>query len=107
MALRRLRHRVTIEEKQETPDGAGGFSVAWVAVHNRIPAAVRGLSTREKVQAGQLEASGTYEVVIRRRSNVAENQRLMWDGLSMNIRGVTPDERQRWLTLICEAGVAV
>lgn len=107
MPIGRMRERVSLQEEQQTPDGAGGYSVAWVDVHSNIPARVRPLSTREQLQAAQMEAQVDYEVTIRSRSNVRADQRLVWGAVVMNVRGVmNPDEKDRYLALTCEAGVA-
>lgn len=108
MTIGRMRERVTLQEEQRTPDGAGGYTVIWVDLHSNLSARVRPLSTREQLSAAQMEAQIDYEVTIRSRPNVSADQRLVWGSVEMNVRGVTnQDEKGRYLVLTCESGVAV
>ncbi|WP_372400737.1 phage head closure protein (plasmid) [Azospirillum sp. HJ39] len=102
-----LDQRVTIQAETETPDGRGGYTKGWSAVAT-VWARVRPLSGRERQNAQQTEASVSYGVVIRRRTDVTTACRLIWNGKVMNIRFVgEAGTRDPWLSLECEAGVPV
>lgn len=102
----KLRHRVTIQSESTTADGGGGFTLAWTDV-TTVWAAVEPLKGAERLRGQQLEAAVTHKITIRHRSDVTTKQRLKFGTRLFNVRAViNPDERDRWLELLCEEGVA-
>lgn len=105
----KLRHRLTIEEEARVADGGGGFAVTWseLSTDPTVWGAVVPLSGREVLQAQQLATPVTHKVTIRHRSDVTAAMRLKLGTRAFNIRAViNVDERDRWLELMCEEGVA-
>lgn len=102
-----MRERVTIQQENETSDGGGGYSVAWIDVAS-VAAQVRPLRGKEQLEHMQMQDSTLFTVTIRYRSDVTPKMRLDWIGTILNIRAViNPDQRRRFLEITCEAGVAV
>lgn len=102
-----LRERVTIQREVSVDHGGGGSEISWsdlVAVWAQV-LPVRG---GEQIQAMALEAQTLFNVTIRWRSDVTEQQRLRRaSGAVLNIRNVVdPDGRRQWLRLTAEKGVA-
>lgn len=101
-----LRHRVTIQSETRTADGAGGFTLTWADVAT-VWGAVEPLKGMERLRAQQIEAPVTHSVTIRHRTDVSTKERIKFGTRLFNIRDViNPDERDRWLELLCEEGVA-
>lgn len=98
-----LRHRVTVQRQQKVPDGRGGFVTSWVDVAT-VWAAVQALRPYERIQAQQTQTGMTHQVVIRYRTGVTADMRIVHDGRFLYLQGppVDPDGRRRWLQLLCE-----
>lgn len=101
-----LDQRVTIQVKQSTPDGGGGYTETWSDVAT-VWAYVRPMSGAERTQAQQVEAPAMYRVTIRRRSDLTAAHRLVWQSKALNIRwdGFN-SPRDLYMTLDAEMGVA-
>lgn len=105
-----LRHRLTIEEEVRVADGGGGFTLTWqaVAVEAEVWGAILPLSGREVLRAQQLATPVSHCVSIRYRADVTASMRLTLGARVFNIRAVVNvEERDRWLELMCEEGVAI
>lgn len=109
MGIGQLRKRVTFQEEVRTPDGGGGFMVSWrnaVTVYGGIEVE-RG---RERIAAGRLEAAETGILTVRSSTDtreVAAMDRALIDGVQYNIRAINnPDQRNKFLEMIIEKGVA-
>ncbi len=102
-----LDQRVTIERPERAPDGGGGHTVTWEPVAT-VWAAVEPLSGRERLQAQQVQSAVTYRIRIRRRADITAGMRVVWCGQVTNIRACPdPGPRAAFMTLDCEAGVAI
>ncbi|WP_377810620.1 phage head closure protein [Azospirillum sp. A29] len=100
-----LDQRVRIEQPADTPDGRGGVTKGWAELAT-VWAKVRPIAGRERAAAGQIEAAATYRVVIRRRTDVTTDCRILWQGRTMNIRFVPASgSRAMWTVIDCDAGV--
>lgn len=103
-----LRHRISIYALTQEPDGGGGYTTEWVEYAQPM-ARVKPLSGTESLVAMQLEAAITHDIVIRYRTDVTpEDKIVLATGRELNIVSViNVEERDRWLELRCEEGVAV
>ena len=104
-----LRERVTIQSETRTADAAGGAVVTWSALPHApmVWARVEPLLGREALQAMQLKAPVSYRVTMRWRDDITAAMRLVWGARVLNIRSIiNPDERRRYIELMCEEGVA-
>ena len=99
-----LRHRVSIEEQADTPDGIGGFSVAWTAISGMgsVPAAIWPLSSKEQLDAMKLESVATHKIRIRYRSGITSKNRIVFGSRVFNILGnpINLDQKNRQLDFI-------
>lgn len=109
MGAGELRSRVTFERPDRTDDGGGGGSIHWTAT----------LTTRghlaperghEVVAAGRLESSNAAVLTVRssRAARLIDaSYRVTVDSVPYNIRAITnPDQRNRFLEILLELGVA-
>ena len=102
-----LRKRITIQNETSTPDGAGGFVLAWSDVAT-VWAEIMPLNGREVFVAQQPEGRVTHRVTLRWFSGVTTDMRVVFNSRVFNIRSVlNTDERNQWLELMVEEGGAV
>jgi len=104
-----LRHRVVLEAEAPTPDGGGGQGDPWAAATAvaNLRACITPLSGHERLHAQQLEAGVTHRILLRYRPGVTAKQRLRFGDRVFNIRAVIDvEERNRWLEILAEEGVA-
>ncbi len=101
-----LRHTVTIQQESRVADGGGGYALTWTKVAD-ARAAIEPLTGGERLRAMQLEDKVSHRVTIRYRGDVTAGMRLKFGTRLFNIRAViNPDERNCWLELMCDEGVA-
>ena len=109
MGIGQFNNRVTFESRTVADDGAGGGSVSWTTalVVWGYLAPERG---RETLAAGRLQSATMG--VLRIRSSAAAllidpSYRVTIDGAAYQIRTITnPDQRNRFLEMVVEKGVA-
>jgi SPP1 family predicted phage head-tail adaptor len=102
----KLKHVVSIQERQEVVDQDGEREHSWVTVFPRLYADVQPLSVRELV-ASQAETSKlSARVTVRFRTGINSGQRLLFRGQVYNIEGAQPDPESglEWLTLAVSTG---
>lgn len=104
----RLRHRVTIQSRQNVQDPITGESVVvWTDAWVNIAAAIEPLSAGELI-AGQAQRSEvTARITIRSLAGLTAEHRLLHNGRVFNLAGAIPDpdSGQEWMTLPCSEGV--
>jgi|688.fasta_scaffold171439_2 SPP1 family predicted phage head-tail adaptor len=104
--LGKMRERVTLQQESNTADGYGGQVLAWSDVAT-VWAKVEPLSGREQIEADKLQGVVNTRITIRYCSDVVPGMRLVWNSINFNIRAVIcEEERDRFLQLTCERGVA-
>ena len=102
----KLRSQVTLQTNTQTRDAGGGYADSWAGTAT-LWARIEPLSGRERLAAQQIEDTVTHRVTIRYRSGVSAQQRIAFGVRVFNIRAVLDvDERNEWLELLCEEGVA-
>ncbi len=106
-SVRKLRHRVSIQERApKTQDAFGQEVEGWVEVVSAW-ADVSGGAGQEVPEANATFSRQDYAVVIRYRDWLTTAHRLVYDGQPFNINAVVDvDERHYWLELACTAGLA-
>lgn len=73
-----LRHLLTLQEEIRTPDGGGGFTVAWqnIAQSPKIYASITSLSGNEQLSQQQLATIVSCRMIIRFRDDITARMRL-------------------------------
>lgn len=110
MRIGPLNKRVTFQAPNEVSNGSGGVTVTWsgdVTVWGGY-SPERG---RERVAGGRIEAPEGGVLRVRFSSTVrgfGPKDRVLIDGKPYNIRSVSnPDQRNKALEFVVEAGVAI
>jgi len=111
MSLRagRLRHRITIQEQNLVSNGRGGFKPAdgvdpWRPIAASVPAEVLALRGDEAVKHLVERAVQIWRVTIRPRTDVTPTHRLVWKGITMNIKSVALSVAGDELVMTCASG---
>ena len=108
----RLDQRIKFQSESRTDDGGGGGTASWanIATAPEVWAAVEPQTGREAVQAMMLQNPTMYRIVIRNRTDVTPQMRIVWTSRAdkvLNIRAMPdPGPRAHFRELICEEGVA-
>lgn len=101
----RLRHRVTIEAPQHTQDPQTGEIVTtWASFASNVAAAIEPVSVREFVAAQAVQSRIEVRIVIRYRSGLTPNMRLVGpDGTIYQPQGFLPDANsgREYLSIPC------
>lgn len=96
-----LRHRVTLEQVTQTPDGGGGSTETWTAVAS-LWASIDPISGSESLIAERVAGAITHTIHIRHRSGVTPAMRFRLGTRIFEITAVIdPDERRRHLKCLC------
>ena len=99
-----LRHRVAIQSETSTPNGMGGFSVAWSNIDgmDSVPAKVMPLSSREQLDTMKLEADISGKVRIRYRAGLSAKNRMIFKTRILQITGspINYDEKNKTLDFL-------
>lgn len=102
-----LRHKVHLEQKTSTSDGAGGTTSIWEEV-GIIWASISKKNGVERTVSGQLAASSTHVFRCRWRSDVSADMRLRFGSRVFNIRAIhNLDELGKIMEIHAEEGVAM
>jgi len=111
----RLRHRLTLQQEVQTPDGAGGYTRSWQDVAELwgeiIPLTGSGSSAKgsgkELLFAGQIQTEISHRILLRYRPGVSAAMRLVYENRLFNIRMVANvNEKRDTLELLVQEGVA-
>lgn len=74
----RLRHKVVVEEKNRTPDEAGGYETEWVELMS-VWAEIFHKSSAEKYLGGQLAPNAALVFRVRFHAGITTDMRLRYD----------------------------
>lgn len=104
--IARMRHRITIEKPELTPEAGGQFTVQWQEVVT-VWAEILPIETRiryaEMLVDGQLTAPVSHVVTLRYHAGVSAEMRVVFGGRVFNIRHVVNiGEENRFLRLLAE-----
>lgn len=101
--------KITLQALVRTADGVGGQLDAWqdYAANAVVWARVTAKAGREAMVEGRVVASFVVLFEIWNRQDVSERDRILWGGVTYNIRGLRQEGGRR-ATLVIEAerGVA-
>lgn len=107
MRAGRLRARVKIQQPTETRDAFGEVVQAWADLDTDVPVEIRGLRSREFIEAAATESDITHEIRLRFRSDLTPKMRMVATGgcaageVYELIGVMDPDGRRR--ELVCQA----
>lgn len=106
----RLRERVTIQEPNTVDNGRGGRKVpegqpAWRDVADEVPAEIIPLRGGEALNLGIQRSTQLYRVTVRKRDGLTTANRLLWNGVALDIRTAPPSMDRTTLVMTCESGV--
>ena len=90
-----LKYRVTIQQPVLTTDNAGGFSESWenIAAASVVYAAITPANSGAQLKYGQIEATNTFHIVIRYRTDITLAMRLTdEDGTAYSLISVTDQD---------------
>ena len=107
--LGELRQRLVIEAERPASDAGGGQSDPWAdpIVVATVWGKVEPLSGGERLRAMQIEDRLSHRIVIRHRPGITPAMRVRFGSRVFNIRAaINREERDRFLELLCEEGVA-
>ena len=101
-----LRHQITLQGQGTTRDSGGGISSGWSTIAS-VYADIKPKSGKEVYAQGKLVGSVSHEITVRYRTDITNSSRISFDSKLFNIRAIiNVDERDRFLKLLCEQGVA-
>ncbi len=96
-----LRHRVILESMTKLDDGGGGVSVIWEQVAP-LWVAIKPLSGRERLAAGQYASRLSHEITLRYRTLALPEMRFRKGSRIFEITAViNVDEKSQWLRALC------
>lgn len=103
-----LDHLITIQRESLASDGMGGQDVTLSNVVADLWCKKRVLSGKESERYDQLNATSMCAFVIRYRSDLRADDRIISDGASYNIRHIPPvTSRSPYMVIEAEEGVAL
>tara|TARA_R110002124_G_scaffold207146_1_gene373597 strand:+ start:510 stop:839 length:330 start_codon:yes stop_codon:yes gene_type:complete len=106
-SIGKMRYRVKVERATNTRDAGGGIAQAFNPV-TFIYADIKPKSANSVYRQGMLQEKVTHEVTIRYMTNIDTNSRITFGTRQFAINGIiNVDERDRFLTLLCEEGIAI
>lgn len=101
-----LQDRLSIQASTSSPQAGGGKIKAWADIASPIWAKVEPLNGGEAFSQGIARNTQFYRITIRWRGDVTPANRLMWNGMALNIRTCADPDRSRTALLItAESGV--
>ena len=104
--LGKFRHFITLQGQGTSRDSGGGISSGFSTIAS-VYANVKPKSGKEVYKQGKLIGSVTHEITIRYRTDITNASRISFNNKFFNIRSIINiDERDRYLKLMCEEGVA-
>jgi SPP1 family predicted phage head-tail adaptor len=106
-SIGKMRYRVKVENATNTRDAGGGLSQSYSAV-TFIYANIKPLNANSIYRQGIVQEKVTHEITLRYMKNISTNSRITYGSRNFNIKGIiNVDERDRFLKLLCEEGVAI
>ena len=103
----KLRHKISLQRREKTPDGGGGYTYDWVE-YDTTYAWIRPMSGVENLVAMRIESNITHDLFIRYRADLNAKDRIVFGSRSFDVVSVINiEERNKWLQLRCEEGTNV
>ena len=109
MGIGAMRHRVEIQSRNPTSDGAGGLESNWTTVETRR-ASIVSKRGQERLEGMQIEDQISHVFTFRHRTDrsISAAQRLKFGDRIFNINTViNENERDKFLKVFCKEGVSI
>lgn len=102
----RLRHRITIQQRQEVTTN-GDRAWTWAAVYTDVPADFLSGPGREFLAAEAIRAETVGRFELRYLPGITADMRVLWDDQVWNIKAppIVDQSARREMTLLVGAGV--
>lgn len=102
----RLRHRVIIEQPDDSRSASGAIVKGWVEFASRW-ASIQPIRARETFQSKEFISEVTHQVKVRYLEGLTNKMRLVFGTRTFDILEVlNVDERNRELVLSCKEGLS-
>ena len=106
-SIGKMRYRIKVENATNTRDAGGGLAQAYVAAAF-VYANIKPTNANSTYRQGMVQEKVTHEVTLRYMKNIGTNSRISFGKRLFDIKGIINiDERDRFLKLLCEEGVAI
>lgn len=115
LAAGRLRERIIIEEKNQVPNGRGGWKSpegqpAWKTWLDDRPAEIIPLRGAEALAQGITRSTQIWRVTIRAVAGIKTSMRIRWKDplmgeIVMDIRTAAPNDSRDGIVMTCESGL--
>jgi len=106
MKIGSMRHAITFQNQGTARDAGGGISSGFSTLAT-VYANVKPTTGREVYKQGKVVGIVSHEITVRYREDITNATRISFDNKLFNIRGIINiDQRDRYLKLLCEEGVA-
>ena len=106
-SIGKMRYKVKVERATNTRDAGGGLAQSFSPVAH-VYANIVPKSANSSYRQGMLQEKVTHEITIRYMKNIDTNSRITYGTRQFAVNGIiNVDERDRFLTLLCEEGVAI
>ena len=107
MSIGKMRFEIQLQKPTNTRDAGGGLTEAWTTLTN-LWADIKPLRGAETYRQGQVQEKTVHAITIRYRRDIGTNYRILYDSDYYNIKNIkNVDNRDRFLKLECELGVAI
>jgi len=102
-----MRFEIELQKPTNTRDAGGGITEAYTTLSN-LYANIETTRGNETLRQGQVQEKTTHIFTIRYRRDIGTNYRIRYDSDNYNIKYIKNlDNRNRYLELECERGVAL
>ena len=105
----RFRERVSIQEPNFVDNGRGGRRTpdgedTWRDIAANIAAEIIPLRGGEALSIGIQRSTQVYRVTMRKRPGITTANRLMWNGIALDVRTAPPSIDRVTIVMTCESG---
>ena len=107
MSIGKMRFEIELQKPTNTRDAGGGITEEYTTLSN-LYANIETTRGNETLRQGQVQEKTTHIFTIRYRRDIGTNYRIRYDSDNYNIKYIKNiDNRNRYLELECERGVAL
>tara|TARA_R110001583_G_scaffold194878_1_gene367424 strand:+ start:937 stop:1266 length:330 start_codon:yes stop_codon:yes gene_type:complete len=106
-SIGKMRYRIKVENATNTRDAGGGMSQAYNSAAF-VYANIKPTNANSSYRQGMVQEKVTHEITMRFMKNIGTNSRISYGTRLFDVKGIiNVDERDRFLKLLCEEGVAI